>query len=58
MFFFISANLFIGISGIAAYLVIYFGRVPREEKMMEEYFGMDYLDYKKKTKKFLPFFRK
>lgn len=57
-FFLISANVFIGISGIAAYLVIYFGRVPREEKMMEEYFGMDYLDYKKKTKKFLPFFRK
>jgi protein-S-isoprenylcysteine O-methyltransferase Ste14 len=41
-FFLLSANWFIGLTGIITYIIIFLWRVPREEKMMQERFGDKY----------------
>lgn len=51
---FIVSNLVAGFSGIIAWAIHYFVRVPREEKMMIEYFGDKYLEYMKKTGRIFP----
>lgn len=43
-----------GLSGIAAFAIMYFVRVPQEEKMMYERFGEKYTDYCKHTNRILP----
>ena len=55
-YFLLSANLAIGIPGIAAYLVIYLFRIPREEKMLADHFGEKYEQYREKTGMLLPRF--
>jgi protein-S-isoprenylcysteine O-methyltransferase Ste14 len=50
----LSANWFIGLTGIAAQFVIMLFRTPREEEMLAEAFGDDYTDYARRTPMFLP----
>lgn len=52
--FLIVSNMLGGLSGIAAWAVLYFIRVPKEEKMMIEYFGDEYLEYMKQTGSVFP----
>jgi len=40
-----------------AIILLYFYRTQKEEKMLFQVFGMDYLDYAKKTWGFLPFIK-
>jgi protein-S-isoprenylcysteine O-methyltransferase Ste14 len=49
----ITANAFLGITGTAAFLVIVC-RTSIEEKKLVERFGPDYLDYMRRTGRFLP----
>lgn len=50
----IISNYIAGLSGLIVWVVFYFIRVPREEKMMTEYYGDEYLEYIKQTGKILP----
>jgi len=47
-------NYFAGLSGLAAVLLIWLVRVPREEQLMIEAFGDRYLDYMARTGRFFP----
>jgi protein-S-isoprenylcysteine O-methyltransferase Ste14 len=49
----VTANAFLAITGIAAFLVIV-GRTSIEEQKLIERFGSDYLDYMRRTGRFLP----
>lgn len=51
----IISNLVAGFSGIIAWGIVYFIRIPKEEKMMVEHFGKEYLGYMKQTGRILPF---
>lgn len=53
---FITSNWFVGFAGIFSWSVLYFIRVSKEEKMMEEEFGDEYLEYKKQTGRIFPKF--
>lgn len=50
---FVSANLFLMLSSIIVVIVI-FNRMSKEESMMIERFGDQYLDYMKRTGRLLP----
>lgn len=50
-------NWLAGWSAVAAFAVMYFVRVPYEEKMMSEFFGSEYGDYMKRTGRIFPRFR-
>lgn len=50
----IVSNLYAGFSGIIVWGIVYFIRVPNEEKMMIEHFGNEYLEYIKQTGKVFP----
>ena len=50
----IVSNLFAGFSGIIVWSILYFIRVPKEEKMMIDYFGDDYIEYMKQTGRVFP----
>ena len=50
----ILANWIVGIMGVLTWSILYFIRLPEEEKMMIEEFGQKYKDYMKKTKKIIP----
>ena len=50
--FLLSANWFIGATGMLAELVIMLWRTPREERMMAERFGEEYELYRKRTGRF------
>jgi protein-S-isoprenylcysteine O-methyltransferase Ste14 len=50
-------NWFAGWSGVTTFAIMYFIRVPREERMMQESFGQEYTDYMRRTGKILPRFR-
>ncbi|MBE0539011.1 MAG: isoprenylcysteine carboxylmethyltransferase family protein [Ignavibacterium sp.] len=52
----IVSNLFAGFSGIIAWSILYFIRVPKEEKMMIDYFGDEYVAYIKQTGRVFPRF--
>ncbi|MEM6722622.1 MAG: protein-S-isoprenylcysteine O-methyltransferase [Bacteroidota bacterium] len=48
-------NYIAGFSGMLAFGLLYFIRVPKEEAMLKEEFGADYLDYMSKTKRIIPY---
>ncbi|MDZ4806847.1 MAG: protein-S-isoprenylcysteine O-methyltransferase [Bacteroidota bacterium] len=50
----ISSNLFVSLFGMIAWTLLYLIRVPKEEKMMIETFGEEYIDYIKQTGKIFP----
>lgn len=53
-YFLLSANWFIGVTGILAEGLIMVIRTPREERMMVERFGEDYIAYMHCTGRFFP----
>jgi protein-S-isoprenylcysteine O-methyltransferase Ste14 len=50
----IVSNFYAGFSGIIAWGIVYFIRVPKEEKMMSNYFGNEYIEYMDQTGKVFP----
>lgn len=50
----IVSNLYAGFSGIIAWAIVYFIRIPNEEKMMIENFGDQYKEYIRQTGKIFP----
>ena len=55
-FFLLSSNWFIGMTSLLAYGLIILRRLPKEEKMLLDYFGDDYREYIKNTGRLLPKF--
>ena len=53
-YFFISTNWFIGLTGILGFVWAIVVRTPKEEQMMIERFGDEYLAYMKRTGRYLP----
>jgi protein-S-isoprenylcysteine O-methyltransferase Ste14 len=53
-FMLLSANWFIGLTGLLAYALTMTVRTPKEERMMIEAFGDDYRAYMKRTGRYLP----
>lgn len=51
---FLLHNFLVGVGGAVAVILIWFVRVPREERMMIDIFGEDYLDYMRRTGLFFP----
>ncbi len=47
-------NWVAGLSGMVGFGILFFGRVFREEQMMIETFGGDYLDYMQRTSRIIP----
>jgi protein-S-isoprenylcysteine O-methyltransferase Ste14 len=54
--FLIISNICAGLSGILAWTILYFMRVPKEEEMMIENFRDEYIQYKKQTGRIFPKF--
>jgi protein-S-isoprenylcysteine O-methyltransferase Ste14 len=54
--FLITSNWTVGLFGLISWSILYFIRVPKEEKMMKEAFGEAYLKYMEQTGKILPKF--
>lgn len=50
----VLSNWAVIIIGILTWSILYFVRLPDEEKMMIEKFGQEYKDYMRKTKKIIP----
>lgn len=48
------ANWFVGVAGLAAIAALYFGRIAREERMMEDAFGEAYAAYRDRTSRLIP----
>lgn len=48
-------NYIAGLGGLIGFGLLYFLRVNKEEEMMQKEFGQAYEDYKKKTKRLIPF---
>jgi protein-S-isoprenylcysteine O-methyltransferase Ste14 len=46
----------VGLGGLVPWTLLYFIRVPNEEKMMEDEFGDEYLKYMEETGRILPKF--
>ena len=53
-FFLLSANWFIGLTGILAYVWTTIVRTPKEERMMIDRFGEEYIAYMGRTGRYLP----
>ncbi len=53
-FWLISSNWVVGIVALLTWSILYFTRLPDEEKMMIEEFGQEYENYIKRTKKVIP----
>jgi protein-S-isoprenylcysteine O-methyltransferase Ste14 len=53
-FLLLSANWFIGFTGIMAFVWTTVIRTPKEEQMMADRFGEEYLAYKERTGRYLP----
>ena len=53
-FLLLSANWFIGFTGIVAFVWTTVIRTPKEEEMMFDRFGEEYLAYKQRTGRYLP----
>ena len=49
----LTANWFIGITGMTALIIIIF-RTPKEEEKLIEQFGKSYLEYQRRTGRFFP----
>lgn len=56
--FLIISNIFSGLSGILSFAILYYFRVPQEEKMMIDKFGDKYIQYIKQTGRVIPKFFK
>jgi protein-S-isoprenylcysteine O-methyltransferase Ste14 len=52
--FFIVSNFVAGFSGLLVWALLYFVRIPEEEKMMKENFGREYENYIKETGRVIP----
>jgi len=52
--FFLTANWFIGVTWLAGLTIIIFLRVKREEKMLLDRFGDQYVSYMERTGRFVP----
>ena len=52
------ANWLAGWAALASFLLLYAVRTPREERMMEEFFGQDYRDYIESSGRLLPRLRR
>lgn len=50
----IVSNWIAGFSGVVAFAILYFIRVPQEEKMLTENFGDEYIRYMKDTGRIFP----
>lgn len=50
----VSSNWVVGFYGVSAWSLLYFIRIPSEEKMLKEKFGDEYNKYKEKTGRILP----
>lgn len=50
----IASNLITSSAGLLAWAFLYFIRIPKEEKMMMEYFGDEYTRYMNQTGKIFP----
>lgn len=50
-------NWLAGWSALVAFAILYFVRVPQEERMMRDFFGQEYSDYMQHTGRLLPRFR-
>jgi protein-S-isoprenylcysteine O-methyltransferase Ste14 len=50
----LSANWFIAVTGLAGYAVGMIVRTPREEALLTQAFGEEYVDYKRQTGCYLP----
>ena len=48
-------NWLAGWYGFVGFALLYFVRLPREERMMREFFGQEYTDYMRRTGRILPF---
>ena len=53
-FWLISSNWIVGIVALLTWSILYFIRLPDEEKMMIEEFGQEYENYINRTKKIIP----
>ncbi len=53
-FFFISTNWFIGLTGLLGFIWAIVVRTPKEEQMLIERFGDEYIAYTKRTGRYLP----
>jgi len=53
-FWLISSNWVVGIVAPVTWGILYFIRLPDEEKMMIEEFGDQYKDYMRRTKRIIP----
>lgn len=53
-FLFLSVNWFIGLTGILAFVWAIVVRTPKEEQMMIDRFGEEYIAYMKRTGRYLP----
>ncbi|MBN2734623.1 MAG: isoprenylcysteine carboxylmethyltransferase family protein [Methanomicrobiaceae archaeon] len=53
--FLLVSNWFVGLFGILSFTILCIARIPNEEDMMTEEFGDDYTEYKKRTKKIIPY---
>jgi protein-S-isoprenylcysteine O-methyltransferase Ste14 len=52
--FLVTSNWIVGLSGLVPWSILYFIRVPKEEKMMEETFGEAYCKYVEQTGRIFP----
>jgi protein-S-isoprenylcysteine O-methyltransferase Ste14 len=50
----ISSNWLVGVSGLAAWTLLYLIRVPREERLLEDEFGDEYRRYMERTGRVAP----
>ena len=52
---FLLSNWVAGLAGLVGFAVLFFLRVDKEERMMMESFGPDYLAYMARTKRLIPY---
>ena len=53
-YFFLSTNWFIGLTGVLGFVLAIVVRTPKEEQMMIDRFGDEYIAYMKRTGRYLP----
>lgn len=52
---FLLSNWLVGLAGLAGFATLFFLRVDKEERMMEEIFGPQYRAYMERTKRIIPY---